>query len=106
MRWQLTAIVVGEGAGALARDGAGLRRGDPRCVRVSRAVLTIVGDIENRARKCVLIIWVPQSMPTDGINQYICVHPSRVVRARALAVRLRRIGAGRAAEPGSACAGV
>eukprot|EP01043_Picozoa_sp_COSAG02_P000912 COSAG02_NODE_18_length_54986_cov_345.599322_46_plen_68_part_00 len=48
----------------------------------------IVGVIENKAI-CVLIVG----------------HPGRVVRARALTIRLCRVGAGRAAESGSACAG-
>ena len=50
--------------------------------------MTIVGVIEIRAI-CVLIVH----------------HPCRVVRAWALTIRLCRVGAGRAAESGSACAG-
>eukprot|EP01046_Picozoa_sp_COSAG06_P081289 COSAG06_NODE_28462_length_573_cov_32.457806_1_plen_39_part_00 len=38
MRWQLTAIVEGEGAVALARDGAGDRCRDARFVCVVRAL--------------------------------------------------------------------
>ena len=88
MRWQLTAIVVGEEAAALAGDGAGDRCRDPRCVRSPGAVVLAHGKAG---------AWAP------ALHH---VGPRRVVSARALTVRLCWISAGRATESSSACATV
>ena len=88
----LTAIVVGEGAAALACGGAGDRCRDPCCVRALGAVvLTVPGKVGKAGA------WAPGDHHGS---------PGRVVSARALTVRLCWISAGWAAEPGSAGASV
>ena len=51
-RWQLTAIVVGEGAAALAGDGAGVRCGDARCVCAPVAVGLMISALRSQAGAC------------------------------------------------------